>query len=53
MTMTKTIALMEQKSNTQATRGETFVGYRPVVFKSKKYDKKTNRRDGKRICREY
>ena len=49
----KEIALLEKRSNKQADRGDTFVGFRPTVFKSAKHDKKTIRRSGKEICRKY
>ena len=32
-------------------RGETFVGFRPVVFREGKYDKKRSREESKRLCR--
>ncbi len=34
-------------------RGATFVGFRACTFKSKKYDKKTSRRESKRLCKDY
>ena len=33
-------------------RGATFVGIRPVVMESKKYNKKYQREEGKKLCRE-
>lgn len=41
-----------KKQMTQPHRGETWVGIRPVVFGSKKYNKKQSRAEGKRLCRE-
>lgn len=35
------------------TRGATWVGTRPVVFKSKKHDIKTMRRESRRLCATY
>lgn len=32
------------------TRGDTWVGCRPVVMDEKRYDKKLRRRQGKLIC---
>lgn len=42
-----------EKQMTSNDRGATFVGFRACTFKSKKYDKKTSRREAKKICKEY
>ena len=34
-------------------RGNTWIGCRPAVFKTKKHDKKHSRREGQAICRAY
>lgn len=49
----KEIELLEKKQPNQNNRGETFVGFRPVVFGSKKYNKKSTRREGKKLCANY
>ena len=54
--MAKLTKKEEQKlelQNRTVDRGETFVGFRPVVFKSGKYDRKTVRREGKALCRNF
>ena len=38
---------------TVVRRDNTWVGLRPAVFKSKKYDKKCRRAESKRICMAY
>lgn len=35
------------------TRGETWVGTRPIVFRSKKHDKKLRRKENKKLCTIY
>lgn len=42
-----------EKQMTTNERGATFVGFRACTFKSKKYDKKASRREGKKICKDY
>ena len=38
---------------TTVRRGETWVGIRPTVMESRKYNRKAIRRDSKNICRAY
>ena len=49
----KEIELLERKQPSQINRGETFIGFRPVVFDSKKYNRKKARRDNKKLCAQY
>ncbi len=49
----KEIELLEKKQLKQNNRGETFVGFRPVVFVSKKHNKKKERRESKKLCANY
>ncbi len=49
----KEIELLEMKQTKQNNRGETFVGFRPVVFVSKKHNKKRDRRESKKLCANY
>lgn len=34
-------------------RGETWIGFRSTVFNEGTFDKKANREESKKICREY
>lgn len=34
-------------------RGNTFVGFRPSIMKTKKGDKKITRRENKKLCKNY
>lgn len=46
-------AKIELQMAAPVDRGNTWVGYRPAVFKTKKHDKKHSRREGQAICRAY
>ena len=34
-------------------RGETWTGFRPVIFNEGTFDKKSSREESKKLCREY
>ena len=44
---------LEVQMALSARRGSTWVGIRPTVFKSRKNDKKTVRRQNRALCRNY
>ena len=44
---------LEKQMTTDPIRDNTWVGIRPVVFGSKKYDTKKQRVADKKLCREY
>ena len=46
-------AKIEIQMATPALRGDTWVGCRPAVFKSKKHDIKAQRQESKRLCMSY
>lgn len=44
---------IEHQMSPTPVRQDTWVGIRPTVFGSKKYDTKQQRQESKKICREY
>ena len=41
-----------KEQNFPTDRGNTWIGFRPVVFKDGKYNKKVTRRNNKAMCKE-
>lgn len=41
-----------KERNFPTDRGNTWIGFRPVVFKDGKYNKKVTRRQNKAMCKE-
>lgn len=50
MGLTRREKLKIERQLKQTDRGATWVGLRPVVFVSKKYDKKSRRKQSKILC---
>jgi len=46
----KTLKAWKER-NFPTDRGDTWTGFRPIVFKEGKYNKKETRRQGKMICK--
>lgn len=44
---------LKQQLGIENHRGETFVGYRPATFVSKKNNKKMLRNESKKLCSQY
>lgn len=44
-------AKIELQMGMPVDRGDTWTGFRPIVFKEGKYNKKETRRQGKMICK--